>query len=37
MNMVGSDIAEACAISGLSRSRLYMYLQRHDIRRQRWQ
>lgn len=37
MNMVGSDIGEACAISGLSRSRLYMYLQRHDIRRQKWQ
>lgn len=37
MNMVGNDIGEACAISGLSRSRLYMYLQRHDIKRLRWQ
>lgn len=37
MNLVGNDVREACAISGLSRSRLYMYLQKYDIRRHTWQ
>lgn len=37
MELTGGDIQEACAIAGLSRSRLYKYLQQHKIRRSMWQ
>lgn len=37
MQLTDGDIKEACAIAQLSRSRLYKYLQQHDIRRSGWQ
>lgn len=36
MNLVGNDIAEACAISGLSKSRLYFILNKCGIKRDKW-
>ncbi|WP_290923944.1 sigma-54 dependent transcriptional regulator [Halodesulfovibrio sp.] len=36
MELTEGDIDEACAISKLSRSRLYKYLQEHNIRRSGW-
>jgi DNA-binding NtrC family response regulator len=37
MQLTDGDIQEACAIAQLSRSRLYKYLQEHNIRRSGWQ
>ena len=37
MQLTDGDIPEACAIAQLSRSRLYKYLQQHNIRRSGWQ
>lgn len=36
MNLVGNDMAEACEISGLSKSRLYFILNKCGIRRDKW-
>jgi len=36
MQLTHGDIQEACSIAKLSRSRLYKYLQQHNIRRSGW-